>query len=38
MNERKPEGGTEVMIFCYDFEPMTPRTPTTGPIDASQDR
>ena len=29
------EGGTETMVSCPDFEPGTPRTPRTCPVDAS---
>ena len=34
MNERK-DGQRKDMISCPDFEPGTPRTPITGPVDAS---
>ena len=29
---KKTEGGTEVMLSCPDFEPGTPRSPTTCPV------
>ena len=34
-DERKTEGGIEIMMSCPDFEHGTPRTQTSGPVDAS---